>query len=472
MPARATIATGLYPHVHKLWDNRSIAVKTPGRPWLTSELKACGYQTIGIGKMHWHPIQADYNYDIRITLEGKDRAYRDDDYERYLAERGSSRKALKALRSDRALKLPRGQSIFDWPVDEALHADAFVGIKTIETIEQERLAQDRPWFMWTSFTGPHNPWNSPKRFAQVYRDMDLPDADFVAGELNTKPIEYSRHRYGYGGDLFSVYDKLSAQEQKKLRHDLRAAHYGLLSFIDEWMGKIIAALKEKGQLDNTMIIFSSDHGSALFDNEMLHKGCVLPTQSFVPFVVWRPGWVKPGLRRQITTHADLFAMFLELARHEDIPPTQGRSLVETFTNPQAEVYDFAIIECAMVTSIITERWIAGFHHITKETDLYDLKTDPMCHHNIAGDPEHQAILTELRQKVVHWRKSVAVDDRPVHDDIFQWHDELGDPKIVDSYIRGYTKQYQRLARLPDDRPGITGKAAQAILDGIEGRLHP
>lgn len=110
---------------------------------------------------------------------------------------------------------------------------------------------------------------------------------------------------------------------------------------------------------------------------------------------------------------------------------------------------------------------AGFHHISKETDLYDLRSDPMCHHNIAGKPEHQANLTELNQKVVSWRKSMALEGQTVHDDIFQWHNELGDPKIVDSYIHAYTMQYKKLARLPEDLPGITGKAAQVLLDKMK-----
>jgi arylsulfatase A-like enzyme len=464
MPARATIATGHYPHAHGLWDNRQIPVRQEGLPFLITDLKRNGYQTVGIGKMHFHPFQADYDYDLRISLEGKDVAHRDDDYEHYLAERGTSRRQIKALEGDGPLKLPRGQSFFDWPLDEELHADAFVGRKTHETIRNDSLAKDKPWFTWVSFTGPHNPWNAPQRLADIYRNMnDLPTGDFVAGELNSKPLDYTRHRYGYGGNLFAVYDQASEEEKLQIRRGIRVGHYAHLSFIDEWLGKIVKELDEKGQLENTLVIFTSDHGSALFDNEMLHKGSSFPTQSMVPFVVWQPGVVKPGIRNHFSSHADLYATFMELAGEENPTPTEGKSLVRMLLSADAKVHDFTVVESTLVTSIITERWLAGFHHITRETELYDLQADPMCHDNIADVPENADLIGRLRQQLVDWRRSLVSPGERIGEDPLQWDGELGDPAIVEQYRNGYLKQFTRLIDLDESRPGKTGRAAARIL---------
>lgn len=470
MPARATIATGCYPHSHSLWDNRSIPLKQSDLPLLTSDLKKMNYQTIGIGKMHFHPFKADgfYDYDIRITLEGKDRDYRDDDYEKYLNKKGTSRKKLRefSVESD----IPKGQSFYDWPHDEDLHADAFVGIKTVETIRNDLLSKEKPWFMWVSFTGPHNPWNAPGRLAKLYREMDdLPTGDYVEGELNSKPIHYTRHRYGYGGNLMQIYDSKTSEEMWIIRRNLRAGHFGMLSFIDEWIGKIIDELEKKGQLDNTMVIFTSDHGSALFDNEMLHKGSAFPTQSLVPFVVWYPGKIRPGIRTEFTSHVDLYATFLELAGNKNPNRNEGKSLVELFTTPGKVVNDFVIVESTMVTSIMNDNWLAGFHHITGEKELYDLTLDPMCHFNIAGKLENKAILENLKRQVENWRKGLTGSESKVKDNLFDWCEELGDTAYVSDYYKGYIKEFKRLTELPDNAPGVTGQSALKVLRsaGIE-----
>lgn len=466
MPARATIVTGAYPHTHNLWDNTSISVKKEGQPFLITELKKQGYTTVGIGKMHFHPFKADYDYDYRVTLEGKDRNYRDDDYEAYLAEHGSSRQAIKNAKH-KDPNIPPGMGYFDWDLDEKLHPDAFVGIKTREAIQKDVLKKDNPWFMWVSFTGPHNPWNAPKRYASIYREMeDLPEADFTKGEIDQKPIDYTRHRYGYGGGLMQHHDTLTATEQKDLRRKVRAAHYGMLSYIDEQLAQVVAELEKKDLLKNTIIVFSADHGSALFDNEMLHKGSPFPTQSIVPFIVWYPGFVKPGKRDNFSSHADVYATFLELAGIENIPQTEGSSLVPMLRSPKTEIHDCVVIESAMVTSIMTKDWLMGVHHISKEIELYDLWQDPMCHYNLAGEEGYQTIIEDLRGRLVNWRKERA-NGASVNEDPLQWYAELGDTAQVNKYWKRYTNEYKRLVNIPDEKPGITGKVAAAIVKKLK-----
>lgn len=465
MPSRATIVTGHYPHSHSLWDNRSIPTRQEGRPFLIDDLKEAGYKTAGIGKMHFHPRFDDYNYDLRITLEGKDVNYQADDYEKYLEAKGTSRKELREAGDNG--EWPRGMSFFDWAADEDLHPDVFVGSQAVESIRSGFLDGDQPWFMWVSFTGPHNPWNAPERLTSYYRELDnLPTGEFTENELENKPIEYSRHRYGYGGNLFHIYDTLPEAEQLQVRRDLRAGHYGLISLIDEQIGDIFSELEKRKLLDNTIIIFSSDHGSALFDNNMLHKGSSFPRQSIVPFVVWGPGMIKPGLRDSFTCNADIYATFLDLASYDIMSENEGSSFKCMLTDPCAEIRDFAILESTMVTSIMTEDWIMGIHHISGETELYNLKTDPMCHYNLAANTEYEEIISELRQRMVNWRKSLPSGNN-VGDDPYLWYDELGDTGLVRKYFEGYTNEYRSLADLPDERPGITGSRAQQILESIE-----
>jgi len=464
MPSRATIVTGHYPHSHSLWDNRSIATRQEGRPFLIDDLKKAGYKTAGIGKMHFHPRFDDYNYDLRITLEGKDRDFQTDDYEKFLESKGTNRKELRKVGDDGLW--PRGQSFFDWKADEELHPDVFVGSQAVESIRHGFLDGDQPWFMWVSFTGPHNPWNAPERLTAQYREMDdLPTGEFVPRELSHKPIEYSRHRYGYGGDLFHLYDSLPEKEQLRIRKELRAGHYGLLSLIDEQVGDIIEELKDRGLLDNTIVIFSSDHGSALFDNNMLHKGSSFPRQSIVPFVIWGPGIIKPGFRENFTSNVDMYSTFMDLAGANNISQNEGFSFKDMLTDDKAKIRDFTIVESTMVTSIMTDKWIFGIHHISGQNELYNLEKDTMCHYNLATDPIYESLIDDLTQKIVDWRRSLYTGS-DIGDDPYSWYNELGDTSLVRKYFNGYINEYRGLARLGDERPGITGNSAQKILDSI------
>lgn len=467
MPARASITTGHYPHSHSLWDNARIPVRQENLPFLITDLKECGYQTLGIGKMHFHPFEVDdnYDYDVRVTLEGKDALYRNDDYECYLNEKGLSRKDIRALSDGN--DIPRGQSFFDWPLDESLHADAFVGIKTLEVIRCRNLSGQSPWFMWVSFTGPHNPWNAPARLTQPYRDMkDLPTGDFVEGELESKPLDYTRHRYGYGGDLMNLYDEASVDRKEDIRKSVRAGHYGSLSFIDEWIGKIMDELEKKGQLDNTIIVFTSDHGSALFDNEMLHKGSPYPTQSIVPFVVWYPKAFKARMCDALTSHVDLYATFLELAGHQSPGKNEGKSLVPLLNGEKKKVNDFVVIESALVTSVMDHCWLAGFHPITKERELYDLKNDPMCHINIADQKRGNEILKKIAERLVGWRRKLSSDPKQIKEDPLDWREELGDVKHINLLWERNVRSYRELCKMPSNRPGVTGKETVEILRNV------
>lgn len=161
--------------------------------------------------MHFHLFKAEHDYDIRFTRECKDVKYRNDDYGKYLSEKVSSRKEINNLEGE--WDVPRGHSFFDWPLDDDLLLDVFVANKTLETIEQGKLIKENTWFMCVSFTDPHNPWNANKRFAEKYRKMeDLPLRDLVEWEINSKPIEYTRHRNGYGGEVLRFAFHLSEKE--------------------------------------------------------------------------------------------------------------------------------------------------------------------------------------------------------------------------------------------------------------------
>ncbi|MFS4418011.1 sulfatase [Maribacter sp. 2307ULW6-5] len=470
MPARASIVTGMYPHSHSLWDNRSISIKKPDRPFLMRDLQKLGYTTVGIGKMHFNPFGADYDFDVYQSLEGKDRDYRNDDYEKYLEEHGTSRKEIRKNHVDNGR--PPGQDFYPWHIAEKLHPDYFVGEMAVETITDGAINKEKPWFMWVSFTGPHNPWNPPKRFFEDYPPAKMPDAKFMEGELKNKPIEYTRHRYGYGRDLLSIYDKLPGEEQEQFRKQVKAAHFASLGFVDEQIGRVMAALKDKNLLENTIVIFTSDHGSALFDNEMLHKGSPFPTQSLVPMLVWGPKYIVPGIRNGFTSHVDVYPTFIELAGGIASSKVEGESFFGSLKSDNHKTQDFVVIESAMVSSLMTYDLLLGFHHISKEIELYDLQKDPMCHYNVADVSDNTEVVNELKKTLVDWRREKS-PDLQIGEDPLQWGLEiLGDSVEMSKLKNSYLKAYERLAEIDELRPGILGGGALEVIGKIGYLVEP
>lgn len=462
MPSRATMVTGQFPHKHGLWDNLRYAFDRSG-PFLMRDLQDHGYLTAGIGKMHFHHFEDDFNFDYRVSHEGKDlNNSMKDDYQRFLQAHGYDRDYIHNLKGPR--KIRGGQTIYDWPLDEALHHDAFVGDETVKFIQSESALEEKPWFLWASFPGPHNPWNAPKRCNDLYRNQpELPLGDWVEGELMDKPMEVTRHRYCYSELFWDVYDPLDTTEKVAMRRELKAAHYGSLSFIDEQLGKIFMALNARGLLENTMVVFTSDHGSALFDNQMLHKGAHFPSQSQVPFLVSWPGHVVPGPRKMLSSHADIYATLMEGVRGPG-EQSQGKSLLAVLVGSRSHHKDFEIIESTLVSSVLTEDWLAGFHHFNGETELYDLTNDPMCHHNIANDSRIAAKIEELKGTLVSWRRSLS-EGEEIPSDPFSWRSCLGPEETVNRHRANYIKQYQQLLEYDEaKRPGRVGRHMKTFLE--------
>ena len=440
MPARYTWITGQYPHTHGQWDNYKRWVPE-GSGILMQLLKEQGYHTVGVGKMHFHPWDRMAGYDRRIIHDGKHNRV-PDDYEKFLNVHGHSRTEFIENHGG-------AMAVCDWPWDELLHHDVFVGTQARGVVERDELKQ--PWFLWVSFPGPHNPWDPPARYSQPYKKMFFPLGNTFPGELLTKPIDHTRHRYGYGKEIF---DKIDARPERRdeIIHSIRAGHYGNLTLIDEQLTGIVEALERKGQLDNTVIIYTSDHGSALGNHNLIHKGMHYDQQARVPFVVRYPKIIKSGIRNSFSSHVDLLPTLVSLAGGMVPSNVKGKDLTPLLMDASKSVNDFAVVECTLVTSIITDCWKIGFHHFNGDGDLYDLKNDPNELINLFDNPRYADVRKMLAVKLVKWRRQLN-SDIYIPDDPFRWRECLG--PVVSLWRDNYMKSYIRMSKI-EGRPGKVG----------------
>lgn len=246
MAARHNILTGLTARYHGFDDNyfdddpRVIPYELPTLPQLLSD---AGYDTIAVGKMHFQPCRRHNGFTKMELMEEIPRFLEDDDYAMYLRENGYEN--IQSIHGVRHLLYMLPQRSL---VDAEHHGSSWVAERSIHHLKEN--GGHRPFFMWSSFIAPHPPFDVPEGWADLYKGAELPYL-----KQSVTPISQIAEWKKYIADYPS---------ESYLRR-ARELYYASISFVDYNIGKIIDQLKEMGEYDNTLIIFTSDHGEMLGD---------------------------------------------------------------------------------------------------------------------------------------------------------------------------------------------------------------
>lgn len=277
--ARCSLIFGQYPHNTGCYENTKMP--QDGRQTMMEALTRAGYRTHGIGKCHFRPDPHGlWGFESRETQEEIARADRDD-YLQYLQAQGYGHiKEAHGLRSE-MYYIPQPAQM---PAEH--HPTQWVGDRAVAFIE-EQAGSDRPWFLYVGFIHPHPPWALPVPWNKLYRAVDMPlpnvPADWEA--LLTYQNRF-QNRYKYRDQGIDL----------NLVRCMKAYYYAAVSFVDYQVGKILHALQTTGQLDNTLIVFTSDHGELLGDFNSFGKRSMHDASSRVPFIVRFPGVYPAGMR--------------------------------------------------------------------------------------------------------------------------------------------------------------------------------
>jgi arylsulfatase A-like enzyme len=427
-PNRASIVTGRYPTVHRL---RANGMRLPtSELTLMQVLRAAGYRTYAAGKMHFGPqweFPADgspirdpdpstavdpqpgegefpwYGFDCVCLTEDHHMG----PYGRYLAQHGYN--VWDELHSASYPQHATVRSAFP----EEHHQTTWITDRALEYLEGH--TPDSPFFLWVSYVHPHHPFNPPAPYDMAYDPDDMPLPVWREDEVEDWPEAYRRKYFATQGGHEAVgMCHLQVEDWQRIK----ATYYGMISLIDKSIGRLIEALRDRGQLEDTVVIFTADHGDNLGDHHLLFKGTTYDCVTAMPFILSWPGHVPLGaVRDLLTSSIDIMPTLLELVGVASPRPSplQGTSLVPALADEGYCVRDAVLVENAgLRRSVRTRDALLTWHGPQTRGELYDLVIDPHCLYNLWGRPEVAACQSKLLHLLIRLMAE-CVDPLPVQE---------------------------------------------------------
>ncbi|MGE9291365.1 MAG: sulfatase family protein, partial [Puniceicoccales bacterium] len=304
VPARAALITGTHGYKSGILTNGQwVRPDYPAQGIKTwpERMNESGYSTAAIGKMHFYPWMERMGFEFKCATEDKRWPFIRDDYHHYLHERGS-RKYVGLEHEQYEETKGAVFSINPWE----LSWDHFVGQEAVSYLE--KYDEDNPFSMMVGFTGPHCPYDPNKEFIENIDLEKIPPAEEGVAEdcTETKAANIAGNRRKWNGVDISDW---TPEQKKKVRQ-----HYaGLVQQIDLEVGCILDTLEKKGLLENTLIIFTSDHGDYLGDHGMAGKGTFYEGSCHIPMIISDPSNREASVCEKQVELTDVTATMLTYA---------------------------------------------------------------------------------------------------------------------------------------------------------------
>lgn len=404
-PSRASLMTSRYLHNHGLHAN-GVDID-PREELFTTVLSRAGYDCGLAGKFH---LGAAQHGRVEPRVEDGFRVFRwahdpyvespENHYHSWLRENHPGL-------LDGALRSSAPHDEIDrFPVPA--HYSHWVAEETVDFLTTTR-DPDKPFCFIANFFDPHHGFGAPEEFRALYDPATLPPPVTTDGELSTKPDIYTEaSTKSYAGTMPGFRDFTPEQIQ-----EIKAQYYAMVSLVDAEVGRILDTLERQGLAEDTVVIFTSDHGEMLGDHQLLLKGPMMFDCSVrVPLLVRWPGQVPAGtVRDEPVEWIDLAPTVLEATGVEGLPRAQGRSLLDLATGGDDETRkDWVLSEYrnsgspydpgVHTTMLRTPDWKIVVHHGAPATarerdgELYDLRDDPDELRNLwdvsdAGEVRHR-----------------------------------------------------------------------------------
>jgi arylsulfatase A-like enzyme len=380
-PSRATLATGRYPHVHGVrWNWYDL---DPREITLQAVLSQAEYTTWAVGKMHFEPTTELHGFENRVFVEGK-LFTGDDEYRQHLARIGKRQiyyEHSKRWNNDEDF----GAAPF--PLSDDDYIDTYIGRSAAKVLESVTY----PFFVWVSFVNPHFPFDPPKPFDTMYDPQSIPlPEDFHFNQTSRIPEQRV-------ASASRPFHRLNEELMRKII----AYYYGTISLVDREIGQMVSTLERRGMLDNTVVMFASDHGDLLGHRRMLWKGRMLYDHLVrVPMIVRYPKEVPNGkVISDLCQVTDVMPTMLDFAGIPIPHGVQGKSLRPVLRQEAVPWRDAVFSEVMDMKMIRDYHWKLIFYPGRPYGELYHMASDPLELNNLYDHPDYERRRSALIERL-------------------------------------------------------------------------
>ncbi|NOY83172.1 MAG: sulfatase-like hydrolase/transferase [Kiritimatiellaeota bacterium] len=396
-PARASLMTGVFPSTHGMWD----CTHTQRREWVNVDVRlthwsqilaSAGYRNGYFGKWHveqtkaleafgWHEYDIGIGGRRRHVIPGSEIIANKAGYKDYL---------MAATGEDDGTTAPTHPA-FDRGID-------FLRRCT-------RESPDRPFCCFVSTAEPHDPYIPPKRFLDLYDRKRIPLSPTLHDKLEGKPEILRR--------MQAVWQCFTERDWRQIR----AAYWALITFLDHEVGRILAVLDELDLTEDTIVVFTSDHGDMLGGHGLATKGVGTAYEEVynIPLIIAGPRAQARGEdRTTVTSLVDLGPTLLDFCGLDPLPVAQGRSLRPVFDGAAVpSEWQDAYAEFFGQRFVYTQRlvWHGAWKFVFSPggiDELYNLDEDPHEARNLAADPAYRHVLIDMTRRM--WRQMARIGD--------------------------------------------------------------
>ena len=398
-PSRASFMSGYYPHATGSMGYQSGRQNIGDRATWTQHFINHGYHAARVSKIFHMGVPGDIekgsngtdddaSWSERFNSQGPEwKASGDGE----LLEKNPD--GTKPVKGGNTLELVKADG------DDLVHSDGKTAQKACELLRRYK-DQNQPFFLAVGFVRPHVPFVAPRSYYEPYDPKDIVLPKKLKGDWDDIPQAGINYKTSKNLNLNRV------QEQKGI-----AAYYASVSYLDAQVGKVLKTLQDEGLDENTIVIFTSDHGFHLCEHDFWMKVGLMEESSRVPLIIKVPGQ-KPAVSHSFAELVDLYPTLSELCGLPKQDRLQGESLVQTLADPSHSVRDAAFCVNSNSYLIRTKDWAFIQHGAQGEKglQLFDMNADPHQFTNLAQHPAYQENLRTLKARLAKKLREVRFND--------------------------------------------------------------
>ena len=407
-PSRASLLSGYYPHATGVLGYTSPRPAIGERATWPQHFKNAGYYTARVSKIYHMGVPGG----IEEGGDGREHNGGDgaDDPASWTERFNSPGPEWKAAGPGETLEgNPDGKKpvvggntfvVVEADGDDSLHSDGKTAAKAIDLIEKHA---SQPFFLAVGFVRPHVPFVAPQKYFEPFLPYDkLPLPIKVVGDWDDIPKAGINYKT-------SVNMKMDVRRQKKALGGYLAS----VAFMDAQVGKVLDALDKSGQADNTIVIFTSDHGYHLGEHDFWAKVSLRDESAMSPLIVKVPG-KSPAVCNSLVELLDLYPTISNLCGLEVPERLQGKDISPLFDDPNRHVRDtaFSVAPSSKGFLLREDKWayLQYAENASEGIELFDMENDPRQFTNLATRPEYASIVSEFQQKLAAKLRSIRDSD--------------------------------------------------------------